>query len=203
MTVYRDLADVPSGRYSVIYADPPWSYTCTMSAYETRASSYQTMPTEAIAAMDVGRIAASDAWLLVWVTWPQLFHARAVIDGWGFEYSTDGWVWVKTTQAHVRRPRKGMGHFTRTGTEFTLAAKRGRPPVLDHNVDDVIYSTAAQHSRKPRVCYGLIERLCGPGPKIELFCRGPPAAGWDAMGWEADGRATTIDAHLGREGGGE
>lgn len=203
MTVYRDLADVPSGRYSVIYADPPWSYTCWGKGRGNRAAAnhYSVSPTADIAKMDVGRIAGKKAALLIWVTGPMLRESFDVMDAWGFSYSTIGYVWIKLNADGT--PFMGLGHSTRSGAEVCLLAYRTPVPRESRREYEVIEAKVRRHSQKPPAVARSIELLYGDVPRIELFARGPPRHGWDAMGWEADGGATTIDAHLGREGGGD
>lgn len=187
MTVYASIDDVPSGRYSVIYADPPWEYACWDGKRHTRSTAsdhYPTMSAGEIAGLGVARICARDAALLLWATWPTLEDAMGVVRAWGFEYKTLAFNWVKDGGRHV-----GMGYYTRANSEPCLLATRGKGvQVRHHGVRQVITSPAREHSRKPREAYVRTEMLFGPHvPRVELFCRGPPAAGWDAWGKEADG----------------
>jgi len=197
MAVYRDLADVPSGRYSIIYADPPWKYTYWGGGGgkgRAAANHYRVADSGEIAAMDVARIAARDARLWIWVTWPLLFEAERVIEGWGFRYSTCGINWRKVNADGSRYT--GMGYTVRSCSEVCLMAQRGTPPIRSRAVNQCIDEFAdmpiameapvGRHSEKPKSAYREIVRVSGDVPRIELFCRGPPAAGWDAMGWEAD-----------------
>lgn len=223
MTVYRDLADVPSGRYSVIYADPPWEYTYwrkSGSNGRAAANHYDVAPPQDISRMDVGRIAAKDCYLFMWVTGPMLPQALDVIGGWGFTYSTFGFIWEKVNADGS--PYVGMGYTVRSNAEIValgytgdiapiilsngdvcLLTRKGQPPVVSKKQNQIVRAPVGRHSQKPKEVAARIASLAGPGPKIELFARGPPIHGWDAMGWEADGRATTIDAHLNGEGGGD
>lgn len=192
MTVYTDLDNVPSGRYSVILADPPWRYACWDGARHTRSTAtdhYPTMGTPEIASVPVARICADDAALLLWATWPTLEAAMEVVRAWGFEYKTLAFNWVKSGGRFV-----GMGYYTRANSEPCLLATRGKGVrVRHHGVRQVITSPPREHSRKPREAYVRAEMLfSAAAPRIELFCRGPPAAGWDAWGDQADGGQGTL-----------
>lgn len=76
----------PNKKYSVIYADPPWSYQdkrCIGNA----ADHYPTMRIE--------DIAADNCVLFLWATYPMLKEALKVIEAWGFKYKSIGFQWVK------------------------------------------------------------------------------------------------------------
>lgn len=194
MTLYRSIDDVVAAgrKYAVIYADPPWEYACWDGKRHTRSTAsdhYPTMPAADIARLAVGNICAPDAALLLWATWPTLEDALTVVRAWGFAYKTLAFNWVKDAGRHV-----GMGYYTRANSEPCLLATRGRGvQVRHHGVRQVITSPAREHSRKPREAARRAEMLFGAHvPRIELFCRGLPPAGWDAMGDEVDMAQETI-----------
>ena len=81
----------PEKRYSVIYADPPWSYRNK----GTRAAAdnhYQTMSLLDIQVLPVQDIAADDCALFLWATFPMLREAIETIEAWGFSYKTAAFV---------------------------------------------------------------------------------------------------------------
>ncbi len=174
---------LPAGErtYSVIYADPPWSFDVWSGAGKDRAAEnhYPTMGQEEIEALPVEALAADDCALFLWACWPQLPEALAVIQAWGFEYKTAAFIWVKTTKDDSR-PATGMGYWTRANSEVCLLATRGSPPRLNADVHQVIMSPRMEHSRKPDEAAERIERLV-PGPYFEVFCR-HPREGWDVWG---------------------
>lgn len=201
MTLYDGIDDVPSGRYSVIYADPPWRYTYWREGGgkgRAAANHYTVRDAPEIAAMGVGRIAAKDCWLWIWVTWPLLFESEQVINGWGFKYSTCGINWRKVNEDGS--PYTGMGYSVRSSSEICLLARRGSPRIHSRRVNQCLDEYAfddgdalvtikepiGRHSEKPKSAYRNIVEICGDVPRIELFCRGLPADGWDAMGDEVD-----------------
>jgi hypothetical protein len=63
----------PEGKYSVIYADPPWQYS--NSGFTTSAANqYQTMPTQEICELPIGELANENAVLFLWATSPILLQ---------------------------------------------------------------------------------------------------------------------------------
>lgn len=181
---------MPTGRYPAIVADPPWSYSCFTPAGEGRSAKrhYQTMPLADIQSIPVQNIAAADAWLFLWTTGPNLRQAFAVMDSWGFPYSSVAFVWVKT---NPRAPtlfydrasfHLGMGHTTRKNAEFCLLGRRGKPKRLAKDVRELLISPRREHSRKPDELFERVERFCA-GPYLEMFSR-ESRPGWDAWGLE-------------------
>lgn len=171
----------PDKRYSVIYADPPWSYRNK----GTRAAAdrhYSTMNIEEIKALPVSDIAADDCVLFLWATFPMLLEALEAIEAWGFTYKTVAFVWVK-------RNRKsggwfwGLGNWTRSNPEICLLAVKGRPQRVSAAVHSILDSPVGKHSAKPDEARERIVKLLGDIPRIELFAR-ERAAGWDVWGDE-------------------
>ena len=81
-------------KYNIIYADPPWKYD-RQKGEGVAAARYQTMSIAEIKSIPVSRIAASDAVLFLWVTFPKLKEGLSVIDSWGFKYKTCAFNWIK------------------------------------------------------------------------------------------------------------
>lgn len=192
------FADLPKGHFGAIYADPPWAYkTYSGDAIPARASRnglatahYQTMPIGDICALPVKDLAAPDCALFVWVTWPTLTDAIALIEAWGFEYKTCAFAWVK---ADARQPEffhdditpyMGLGYWTRANSEVCLLATRGKPKRLNADVRQAIVEPRREHSRKPDCVPGRIERLV-EGPYLELFAR-TQRPGWTVWGNQTD-----------------
>jgi N6-adenosine-specific RNA methylase IME4 len=171
-------------KYSVIYADPPWSFDVWSGAGKDRSAEnhYPTMKQEDIEALPVAQLAADDCALFMWAVMPQLPEALDVIKAWGFEYTTCAFVWVKQTKDEERFAT-GMGYWTRANAELCLLATRGSPPRLNADVHQVILSPRTEHSRKPDEAAARIMRLV-PGPYTELFAR-RPRDGWDLWGNQA------------------
>jgi len=172
--------------YDVVLADPPWQYRdWAAPAGETHdrqtgaAKHYPTMKTEDICKIlaDVGENAA----LFMWATWPLIKEALAVIEAWGFEYKTVGFVWIKANKGGLGH-FFGMGHYTRSNTEICLLGIRGKMPVEDKTMSQLVYEPVMEHSRKPNI-HWRIERLYPGRRYLEMFAR-RRVDGWDCWGNE-------------------
>lgn len=183
--------DLPTGKYQVILADPPWSYRQRGGPHGQRGMAtahYSTMSTVEIASLPVAEIATDDALLFLWSTFPNMQAALEVMDSWGFEYKTAAFVWVKKNRKSGTN-FWGMGAWTRANAEVCLlgarpGAKAGKL-VKSHSVQQVIESPIEQHSRKPAEVRKRIVELIGDVPRIELFAR-EKVLGWDAWGDEVE-----------------
>lgn len=168
-------------KYSVILADPPWSFKAWKGdkGSRTAESYYDIMPTEQLFDLEVP--AADNCALFLWSTWATLPEAFWLINAWGFEYKTVAWAWVKQTSKG--NPHFGMGHYTRGATEPCLLGIKGRMPVKDKGVIARIDAPVREHSRKPDEQYEKIERLYPDVPKLEMFAR-YEWPNWDSWGNE-------------------
>ena len=172
---------VANRRYEVIYADPPWSYRDQARAGNRGATfKYPLMNDKDISKLPVRDMVAENALLFLWVTWPKLAEALPVIEAWGFEYRTLGFVWVKRTHKSDRLAW-GMGNWTRANTEPCLLAIRGKPKRQSASVHQVVEAARGPHSKKPPEIRDRIVDLAGDIPRIELFAR-DTSKGWDAWG---------------------
>lgn len=169
--------------YQVIYADPPWKYQDT-GCNGNAEGHYNTMSLADIKALPVGNLAAKDAVLLMWATWPLLPEAIQVIEAWGFQYKTIGFLWVKKNKSDCGH-FFGLGRWTRGNSEVCLLATRGKPKRAGNAVSQLCFEPLTRHSEKPAVIRERIVELLGDVPRIELFCR-KRAPGWDAFGNEVE-----------------
>lgn len=177
-----------AGGYSVIYADPPWSYKDkgrkeAFARYRGVANHYDTMDVEAIKALPVARLAAKNCALFCWAVSPLIAEALSVIAAWGFVYKTVGFAWVKVNKGdkveRAGQPRMGLGRWTRSSMELCLLATKGSPKRIDAGVHQTILEDAEdtllapldrlRHSEKPAEARDRIVRLLGDLPRIELF----------------------------------
>lgn len=181
-----------AGGYSVIYADPAWPYR-NSGGNGAAENHYPVMSVPEIKALPVSRLAAKDALLFLWGTWPNLPEAIDVIRDWGFEYKTMAFVWVKTRGEGFHF---GTGRYTRANTEGCFLGVRGRgiDLVSDHSVrqllteigePETLVAPVGRHSAKPPEIRRRIEALTGDVPRVELFAR-TKVAGWDAWGNEVE-----------------
>ena len=179
-------------KYSIVYADPPWSYyndsnakpDCT-TVKGMRRPPYQVMSSDEIMRLPVKDISADNSILFIWTTDYHLSRCIQVIENWGFTYKTMGFVWAKKNK--VGNPVCFMGAYTmKSGTELCLLATKGKDAhrlVKKHNVRSLIESPRLKHSEKPEEVRSRIVELCGDIPRIELFAR-QKTEGWDAWGNE-------------------
>lgn len=171
----RDL-DLPAGKYSVIYADPPWRYEFVETESRAIENQYPTLSLEEICDLDVRSICNDEAILFMWATSPKLAEAMLVVSSWGFEYRSSA-VWVK--------PQMGMGYYFRQQHELLLVATRGgiRAPEPANRPRSVYEAPRQQHSAKPPAFYEFIEAMYPALPRVELFQR-EPRDGWNGWGNE-------------------
>ena len=169
-------------KYAVILCDPPWQYTSgdqhsTEEQETVLGDHYPSMTLPDICSLPQAKLAATDSVLFLWCTSPTLEEAFAVVNSWGFNYKAS-MVWDKV--AH------NVGHYVSVRHELLLIATKGQPPKVTKLVDSVYSEERNEHSRKPVYFRKLIDELYPQGKRIELFCRGSAAKGWDVWGEEAE-----------------
>jgi N6-adenosine-specific RNA methylase IME4 len=185
--VSRAVEPLPSSRYRVIYADPPWQYNDSrvgLADFSATAAEdhYPTMPTVDICALPVRELADDNAVLFCWATFPLLTDAMEVVRAWGFQYKT-AFVWAKG--------RPNFGHYHNANAELLIVATRGScTPDADKRESQVqAIERTARHSEKPEEFRAMIDRLYSRGRAIELFRRGEKiktsVREWDIWGNEA------------------
>jgi N6-adenosine-specific RNA methylase IME4 len=147
------------------------------------------MLTEDIKALPVASLCAVNCVLFLWMTWPLLLDAIAVMMAWGFTYKSCAFDWTKADASQIELfqddiddPRMGTGYWTRANTEPCLLGTRGKPKRIHADVRQPIIEPRRQHSRKPDCVHERIERLVA-GPYLELFAR-QHRPGWDVWGNE-------------------
>lgn len=179
-------------RYGVVVADPAWRYgnVGVNGAAEGHyladdATGRSTMSLDEIRALPVAALAADDAIMFLWTTWPLLEDAFSVVRAWDFEYVT-GLPWIKIDgipsidlwgELSIT-PQYGTGWWTRGCSEPLLICRRGSPKSPRTDLVGLL-SENFGHSRKPENVYHIAELL--PGPYLELFAR-RRRDGWDAWG---------------------
>lgn len=167
-----------NSRYSVIYADPPWTFKTYSDAGKSRSpeAHYPCMSLDEIKVLPVVDFAADDCVLFMWITDPMLEKGFEVIKAWGFEYKTVAFTWVKIKDDAFCNPWleeswfMGLGYYTRGNPEQCLLATRGKPSTQSHGVRQLVISPRREHSRKPDEVYDRIRELV-KGPYLELFAR--------------------------------
>jgi N6-adenosine-specific RNA methylase IME4 len=193
------MSVLPDGKFGAILADPPWRFNVwsgtevvqargSTSTYKPASVHYRTMAIDELAALPIADMAADDCALFVWICWPTLLDAIALIEAWGFKYKTCAFSWMKAHAQQVDMFRDdidasmGMGYWTRANSEVCLLATRGSPKRLSADVRQGIIEPRREHSRKPYCVHERIERLVA-GPYLELFARAT-RSGWTSWGNE-------------------
>jgi N6-adenosine-specific RNA methylase IME4 len=169
-------------RFGVVYADPPWNYgqgnrPPTGAANPKRH--YPTMTLDAIKAMPVAEIAASDSVLYLWTPNCLMDDALEVMKAWGFTYVSSA-VWIKNSAPPTKSP-------VRPYHETLLFGKRGAGVANDKRQMKSFYmEKVSVHSRKPAWFAKELERIYPAKniAKVELFCR-QARSGWVSLGNQA------------------
>lgn len=173
------LATLPSEKYRVIYADPPWNYGNSgagIDQYGPAERHYPSLTIAELCAIDIQSIIEENAVLFLWVTSPLLDECWPVIKAWGFQYKTS-FIWDKV--------KHNYGHYNSVRHELLLICTRGSctpdNPKLYDSVQ--VIDRSESHSEKPEEFRAIIDDLYPYGKRIELFAR-KKVNGWDYYGNE-------------------
>jgi len=195
-------------KYNIIYADPPWNLQYlkeTKRGINVYDLPYQTMSLKDICELKVTEICEANAILFLWVTDNYLPYMSKVMNSWGFEYVTVGFVWNKTAKT-TSGVNATLSKYTRKSCEFCYIGKRGKYLVKNPGiVDQYIGTPKGRHSRKPDDVRNRIVEMCGDLPRIELFARPltpmwPTMPGWDVFGNEVENTISITKASTGQAG---
>ena len=161
-------------RYSLIYADPAWSYGNTISN-GAAVDHYPTMSLLDMKRLPVWELAAENAVLAMWYTGTHNQEAIELAEAWGFTVRSP-LTWVKF--------RLGLGgrYQLRNATEQLLFCTRGRAPLGSRSQPTWFNAPVQEHSRKPAEQFAIIERV-SPGPYLELFARRRPESNQSWAVW--------------------
>ena len=170
------------GGYSLICADPPWSFKNFSSKGHAKGAhaQYSCMGLNEIKALPVADLAAKDCILFLWATSPMLPQAFEVLDAWGFRYGSMG-AWHKKTKNN--KTAFGTGYLLRSACEPWLIGVRGKPK-NSRSHRNIIEGEAREHSRKPEEAYAWCESYV-EGSRCELFSRAR-RPNWDVWGDDTD-----------------
>lgn len=175
----KDDIPLPPGKYSVLYADPPWDYNdkCDNGAVQAGGCEkhYPSMSIDELMDLEVSEVAADDSVLFLWVTSPLMPDAFDLAVAWGFAYKAQ-FVWDKV--------RHNMGHYNSVRHEVLLICTKGScTPQVTKLFDSVQSIQRTKHSEKPEEFREIIETLYPKGKKLELFAR-KTTKGWKSWGNE-------------------
>jgi len=182
-------------KYQIIYADPPWKYRQGKSMgtnFQAAADRhYPCMDYREICKLPIKEITDKNCILFLWATFPQLKEALAVIEAWGFEYKTLGFLWVKIYPNKPFQEVFGVGYYTKSNAEICLLATKGKAHSLvkSNSISQIIKAPKGKHSEKPAIVRTKIIELVGNIPRIELFARSSQKVenGWVNVGYDVDG----------------
>lgn len=185
-------------RFGTILADPPWRFanrTGKMAPEHRRLRRYETLTFDEIGSLPVGRVAAENSHLYLWVPNALLKEGLTVLDAWGFRYKTNI-VWHKIRKDGGSDGR-GVGFYFRNVTELVLFGVRGknaRTLAPGRRQVNLVATRKREHSRKPDELYDVIES-CSRGPYLELFARGS-RPGWTSWGDQVDDYRPTWQTYV-------
>ena len=178
----NNIRILPDGKYTVIYADPPWNYNDKQGGtiskrYGAAEKHYPSMNLISLKSMDIQRLSAKNAVLFLWATSPLLPDALELCRAWDFQYKS-AFIWDKI--------KHNMGHYNSVRHEMLLIATKGKCtpqiPKLFNSVQTI--ERTAKHSEKPEKFREIIDTLYPEGNRIELFRRGKPVKNWVVWGNE-------------------
>jgi N6-adenosine-specific RNA methylase IME4 len=92
---------IVTGKYPVIYADPPWRFLAYSEKGEGRSAvaHYDCMNMDELRAVPVSDLAADACVLFLWTTDPFLLHGLELIKAWGFKFKTVAFYWAKLNRS--------------------------------------------------------------------------------------------------------
>jgi N6-adenosine-specific RNA methylase IME4 len=189
-------------KYNVIVSDPPWSFDdkLKMSSVKRGAeANYKTLSNEDIKNLDVGKLAAKDSLLALWVPSSLLDVGLDIMNEWGFTLKQT-FIWVKTKKEPLKNLNKtqnfsiqdilgfGMGRTFRNTHEIVLIGTRGKisKRLRNKSCRSVFLAPIGKHSEKPEGLQDMLD-LMFPGKynkKIEMFAR-RDRPGWVCIGNQA------------------
>ena len=177
---------LPSGKFEILYADPPWDYKGQLQhngkgGIDTGGAvrHYSTVTLDDLIGLDVPGITAENALLFMWTSSPHLDQAINLGKGWGFSWATVAFVWNKM--------KTNPGFYTLSQCELCLVFKHGKIPAPRgaRNIRQYVEVERGQHSQKPPEVAKRIKKMFPSQRKIELFAR-EKTPGWTAWGNEAE-----------------
>lgn len=183
-SVSQNIEALPTDKFGVIYADPPWAYNdkqggAISDSYGGAEKHYPSMKLSELKALDIPSLCHPDCVLWMWATCPLLEDALELVKAWGFKYKAQ-FVWDKVGH--------NMGHYNSVRHELLLICTKGS--MTPENVklfDSVqVVEKTKKHSEKPEEFREIINTIYPSSNKIELFRRGDTPEGWRIWGNESN-----------------
>lgn len=162
-----------TGKYSVIYADPPWRYADAKTESCAIENHYPTMELKQI--KDIVVPSEDNSVLFLWATAPLIVEALEVMQSWCFTYRSQ-MVWDKE--------KSGLGYWSRVQHDILLIGVKGKftPTEPSVRTRSVYRERSTEHSKKPDYYYDLIESYFPGESYLELFARKRHSDKWTVWG---------------------
>ena len=147
--------ELPTKKYQIIYADPPWGYKSNGAPAKDRPSLkrgerphsvnhyYETLTPKEISDFKISEICEKNSVLFMWATTPLLPEVFLVVSAWGFKY--------KTMLTWHKGRCKGMGYWFRGHTEHLIFAVKGKVKAFRSLQHNIIKADVEVHSKKPDI----------------------------------------------------
>lgn len=177
------MIPLPNKKYNIIYADPAWNIQYpkeTKKGINTYDLPYDVMSDEDIKNLPIKEISDDNCILFLWVIDSRIPKVKEIMEAWGFEYVTVGFIWHKSAKT-TNGENAIMSKYTRKSCEICFIGKRGRCLVKNSTMPQFVSTPKKEHSRKPDIIRTYILKMCGELPRIELFSR-HRFSGWDVWG---------------------
>ena len=170
----KEQPELPTDKYRVVYADPPWNYgNSGLDDYGHAERHYPTMSIEELGRLGVPDIVEENSVLFIWTTSPLLEDCFRVIRMWDFKYKTS-FVWNKIKHNFV--------YYNSVRHELLLVCTKGSCRPDNSKLFNSVQSIERKaNSEKPDEFREIIDTLYTKGKKIELFSR-KKVEGWDVWG---------------------
>lgn len=166
------LASLPDGCAALIHGDPPWAYSGGLVNRHTHfkgkaVAHYGGLDESTIAAhlVQAYRVAAEDAYLMVWCTFPKLLEwtrEDATLRGAGWQYVSGG-AWGKINSL-------GVGYHFRGDSELLLLYKKGNPKPIGGSKSNLWLAEKTGHSEKPQNALRALVRMGAPPDGLVVDC---------------------------------
>lgn len=168
---------LPNQKFDLVLIDPPWKYakrSNRKTKFGLGASQEDLLSVKELRSLPLGNICKPQALLFMWTTMPMLKDALEIMTGWGFEYKTTAFTWIKVNKLD-KKPVFGIGFYTKSNAELCLLGGRGDKSIKPRNndVSSVVLSPPIEFSHKPEEIYHRIDRLYPDLQKVEFFAKTP------------------------------
>lgn len=181
-------------KFDILYIDPPWKYNTRRNSktkFGLGMSRYDGMTLQELCDLPVRKITQPNAAAFVWVTSPALKRRHPaetpqrylfeLAEAWGLYYVAKAFCWVKI--AKDGSPRLLPGYYTGSNTEDCFLLVKGKMPVADKGVNQIVFNELGKQSEKPNEVRERITRLYPKARKLEMFAR-CYTPGWVSWGNE-------------------